>query len=280
MIEEFDHLLNRIQFTADTTDKALSIVEAKGQLASSSYFEDLMATEQDNLEMLTKKYESMKAAFDDAMATGKIDENSDAYYQMQEEIRDVESAIQDSVLNSYELRNKMWENEWNNFEKVLSYIDEITKESNFLIDLLSVNENDLFNKKSGKFTDAGMSAAALHAMDYNVAMANAEAYKAKVDEINKELAKDPTNTILIDKKNEYVEAQREAIKTANDEKLAIKSLIEDVYESKLIQKDYEMKALQDESCKPKYFNQLQQANYDYIKDVKSGRKVGYSAIEE
>ena len=42
----------------------------------------------------------------------------------------------------------------------------------------------------------------------------------------------------------------------------------------------EMKALQDESCKPKYFNQLQQANYDYIKDVKSGRKVGYSAIEE
>ena len=174
---------------------------------------------------------------------------------MQEEIRDVESAIQDSVLNSYELRNKMWENEWNNFEKVLSYIDEITKESNFLIDLLSVNENDLFNKKSGKFTDAGMSAAALHAMDYNVAMANAEAYKAKVDEINKELAKDPTNTILIDKKNEYVEAQREAIKTANDEKLAIKSLIEESYNRMLeiLQKliDKRKEALQAEKEKIK-----------------------------
>ena len=79
IISEFDHLLNRITFVTDATEKALDIVEAKGQLASNTYFEDLMATEQENLAMLTKEYETLQTAFEEAMKTNTIEEGSDAW---------------------------------------------------------------------------------------------------------------------------------------------------------------------------------------------------------
>ena len=42
----------------------------------------------------------------------------------------------------------------------------------------------------------------------------------------------------------------------------------------------EFKALDDETCKPKYMNKLATASHKYYNDVKSGKKVGYSSLED
>lgn len=42
----------------------------------------------------------------------------------------------------------------------------------------------------------------------------------------------------------------------------------------------EAKALDDTTCNPKYMNRLVNASYKYYTDVKSGKKVGYSSLEE
>ena len=115
----------------------------------------------------------------------------------------------------------MREMDWSIFEKTQDYIGEIIKESQFLIDLMGSNEVDLFDKDTGKFTDKGNASRALHAMNYDTYMAEADEYGKKVKEINSLLAKDPNNTKLIDKRNEYLESQREAIKNANEEKKAV-----------------------------------------------------------
>ena len=42
----------------------------------------------------------------------------------------------------------------------------------------------------------------------------------------------------------------------------------------------EFKALEDEACKPKYRNKLVTASHKYYSDVESGKKVGYSSLED
>ena len=79
IVSEFDHLLSKIEDTSEATSKALDIVEAKGNFASKSYFENLMAVEQENLSMLKQEYTALQDAFDEAMATGTIEEGSEAW---------------------------------------------------------------------------------------------------------------------------------------------------------------------------------------------------------
>ena len=229
VIEEFDLLLAEIEDSTSMLEGALDIVEARGYLASKAYYENLMKVEQDHIKMLENEYATLQDAFETAMSYGYIEEESAAWYEMQAEIRGVEQALQDANLSLIEFQNNMRENDWSIFERMHDYISQITDESEFLIDLLSFNENNLFDEKSGLLTDTGGSVGGLHAMNYNVYMAQAEEYEKKVKEINAELAKDPYNTILIDKKNEYIAAQRESIQAANDEKMAVKDLIEESY---------------------------------------------------
>lgn len=230
---EFDALIAKIEDAIELTEGGLDMVEAKGQFASKRYFETLMSTEKENIAMIEKEYVALQQAYKAAMDSGAIEVGSEAYYEMQQQIRDVEKSLQDANLALVEYKNDMWEMDWSAFEYGQSLIEELTKESEFLIDLLSFNENDLFSKVNGKLTDSGFAVAGLHAMDYNVYMAQAEEYEKKMKEVNAELAKDPTNTILIDKKNEYLDAQREAIRNANDEKMAVHDLIEESYNKML-----------------------------------------------
>lgn len=149
------------------------------------------------------------------------------------EIDDVAEAWQDAQNALIEYKNEMWEMSWERFEYGIEQIDNLVTESEFLRDVLATNENDLFNKDTGKFTDAGWTSGALMAQDYNAYMAEADAYAKKVLEIDKLLAEDPNNTILLDKKNEYIQAQQDAILAANEEKQAIQSLVEESFNRQL-----------------------------------------------
>lgn len=257
---EFDEIIAKIEDSIEMVEGGLDIVEAKGQFASRQYFETLMSIEKENIAMIEKEYADLQGAYNEAMSTGAISEGSEAWYEMQQQIRDVEKSLQDANLALIEYKNDMWDMDWSAFEYGMELIEQLTSESEFLVNLLSLNENDLFSKVSGKLTDSGFSVAGLHAMDYNVYMAQAEEYEKKMKEVNAELAKDPTNKILIDKKNEYLEAQREAISNANDEKMAIRDLIEESYNRML-------EILQELIDKRKEALQAEKDLYSYEKNV-------------
>lgn len=184
---------------------------------------------------------------------------------MTSEIHDVEEAYQDATNALLEYKNEMREMDWSIFEKAQEYISDLTNESDFIKDLLSVNENDLFNKDTGELNTAGMTTGALSAMNYNVYMAQADEYAKKIQEINAELAKDPTNTILLDKRNEYLEAQRESIQNANEEKQAIQDLISDSY-------DRQLESLQELIDKRKEYLENERDIYEYQKDIQEQTK--------
>lgn len=231
--DEFDGLIEGIDHEIEMLEGQLDIIENRGQFAGAAYYEELMKQEQKNMDELQEKYVALQDARNEAIWSGTIKEGSEAWYDMESEINDVAQAWQDAQNSLIEYKNEMWEVDWERFEYGIGIIDNLITESEFLRDVLAVNENDLFNKDTGRFTDAGWTSGALMAQDYNAYMAEADAYAQKILEINDLLANDPNNTILLDQKNEYIEAQQEAINAANEEKQAIQSLYEDAFDKQL-----------------------------------------------
>lgn len=265
VVSLYDAQLSEIEHRIEMIEGGLDMVEAKGNLAGKEYYEALMNTERQNISKLSDEYNALQNEFNNAMNSGAIEKNSEAFYNMQEQIRDVEKALQDAKISLIEYQNQMREMDWTIFEKMIDYQTAITDESDFIRELMSFNDNDLFNKDTGQLSNKGQAVGGLHAVDYNVYMAQADEYRKKVEEINAELAKDPTNTTLLDKKQEYLEAQREAILNAEDEKQAIKDLISDSYERML-------DILQELIDKRKEALEAEKDLYDYQKNVEEQAK--------
>ena len=58
-------------------------------------------------------------------------------------------------------------------------------------------------------------------------MSQADEYRKAIDELNKEIEKDPYNQTLLERRKELLELQQESILAANDEREAIRDLVED-----------------------------------------------------
>ena len=102
--------------------------------------------------------------------------------------------------------------------------NNVTAEADFLINLMS---NDKLFDDNGKLTDKGMATMGLHGQNYNTYMYQADDYGKEVAEIDKQIAKDPYDQELINRRRELIELQREAILNAEDEKQAIRDLVEE-----------------------------------------------------
>lgn len=263
--EEYDNQLQLIEHRITSVENGLDIVEAKGNFASQSYFDMLEKAETENINKILQEYNSLKSAFDEAMNTGAIEKGSSAWYEMQQQINEVSEAWQEATKSLIEYKNQAREMDWSIFDYKQDLISQITEESDFIQNLLSLNEADMYSKKSGKLTNVGQSVGGLHALNYNVYMAQADEYRKKVEEINKELASDPYNTKLLDQRNEYLKSQREAIENANDEKTAIHDLIEESYNRML-------NILQKLIDKRKEYLQAQKDIYDYEKNIREQTK--------
>ena len=202
---------------------------------------------------------AMKEAFQDALDNGSIVEGTQDFWDMQNAIDQVTISITETTNSIVDLQAKMRDLEWEQFDKGQEAVGRIASESDFLIKLLS--HKDLYQKDTGKLTDEGLATMGLHGVNYNTYMAQADKYKEEMLKISKELANDPYNQKLIDRKNELVDAQQDAILSAEDEKDAMKDLVKDGI-------DKELDALKD--LIDKYEDKLQAEKdlYDYEKKIR------------
>ena len=128
------------------------------------------------------------------------------------------------------------------------------------VDLLS--RTDLIDD-SGNLTNNGLATLALYNDQVKIYTEQAQRYAEAIREIDRQLADDPGNQNLIDRKAELVAAQQDVIKSAADEKDAIKDLIEEAY-------DAQIESLQD--IVDAYEDSLDAAKdlYDYQKKIQKG----------
>ena len=205
-------------------------MQTQGYNLSTKFYEAEIGQQQKIVDNLSQKYIAMKRNFAQAVQDGTIKEGTEEYYEMQNEIDQVAISLKEAQNKVIEFQASIRDLKWEQFDKLQDAIGRITSESDFLIDLMS--HKDMYDK-DGNMTEQGLATMGLHGVNYNTYMAQADKYKEEMLKISDELANDPNNQKLIDRKNELIDAQQQAILSAENEKDSIKDLIQDGIDKQL-----------------------------------------------
>lgn len=227
---EFENRISLLEYLSNMYNTGMSTLEANGYMASKEFYSALTTVTERNVELLKEELSSLESALQSALNSGEIEKYSESWYQQVIAINGVKESIASATQQLAEYAKEMRQIDWSYFDFLQDRISDITAESEFLIDLL--DNNKLFDD-NGKLTNEGMSVLGLHAVDYNVLMAQADKYAEEMRKIEQELANDPYNTDLIERRQELLELQRESIIAAEDEKQAIVDLVQNGIEEEL-----------------------------------------------
>lgn len=221
---EYEELIQYITDSADIINEKINRTEEHGYFVSKSYYQDLLKLESGNLAYLEGEYEDLIKKRDEAVAAGYIAESSSEWNQMNQEINAVNKSIEESKTKTVELNNAIRQLEWDRFDWLEDRISKINEEASFLVDLMS---NDQLYEDNGKLTGMGHSTNAMYAVQYETYMRQARDYAEERKKLEKEMAADPANKNLVERYEDLVAAQQDAIKGAEQMKDAVKSLVEE-----------------------------------------------------
>ena len=255
--KQYDNQMLMIDHNIQMLQGFVEQSESAGYMASEVYYQAMTEKQQENIAQLQNKYSSLLSTFDESVKNGSIEKYSEEWYNMLGDINDVEKALQSANTQLIEFNQTLQQLSWSVFDRIRDSVGSINTEADFLIELLS--RSDLFTE-AGQMTNEGLAVQGLHAVNYNTYMEQSLAYAEEIKKINEEIAKDPYDLELIDRKNELLELQQEAIANANSEKDAIQSLIKDGYDKMLSSLD---KLIE----KQKKFLNDQKSLYDYQNSI-------------
>lgn len=255
---QYDAILQGYEHTEAMLNEYISQAEERGHIVSKKYYQALIDNEKSNIEELKKEQADLIAARDEAVESGKIAKGSEEWYNMCSEIDSVTQSIEESTTALLEFDNAMREIDWSIFDLIQERISGVTEEADFLIELMS---NEKLFDDNGKLTSQGLATMALHGQNYNTHMYAADEYGAEVAKLNKQIAKDPYDQELINRRNELLELQRKSILAAEDEKNAIRDMVEEGI-------SLELDALQELIDKKNEALESERDLYEYQKKVK------------
>lgn len=230
VITEYEGYLSVIEHEKSMLDEYIAQSEAKGHIVSTKYYEALISNEEANIAKLKDEKNALLSSLEKGIKNGAIKKYSEEWYGMCQQIDEVTLSIEEANTSVIEFGNSIREIEWSVFDLIQEQISQITKESDFLIELMS---NDKLYDDRGQLTDIGMSTMGLHGVNYNVYMAQAEKYAQEILDIDKELANDPYNQDLITRRQELLDLQQQSILSAEDEKQAIVDMVREGIELEL-----------------------------------------------
>lgn len=221
---EYESIMSTIDGISGIIDERINQTEERGYFVSRDYYNKMINLENQNLSTLQQEYAQLQSSLEESLSNRSIKEGSEAWRDMKNEILDVEAAIEESTTSLIEFSNELRDLNWEIFDYIEDKVSNITDEAEFLIDLLS---NDNLYEDSGRFNSQGESVNALHAINYNTYMQQSLDYADEIKKIESDIAKDSANKDLIERREELLDLQREAISNAEEEKNAIKSLVEE-----------------------------------------------------
>lgn len=272
---QFEEVLGKVNSIKDLYSKDNDLLEEQGWFASTLLNNSMIEQEQKNLTKLEQERDALTKALNSAMASGKIEAESEDWYSMQASIDDVTSSIFDAKKALVEYDNAIRQINWDAFNRTRDDVSNLIDETQFLVDLL---KNEDITDDNGNMNDNGKAAQALIAQKYQLYLNQAKAYKDEILKINEELANDPYDKELLDRKQELIKAQQEAINSSISEKDALKDLVQEGYDTFLDKLDEVIQKYKD------LMNQQKDA-YDYEKSIAEKTKAlnalekQYSAVQ-
>lgn len=220
---QYEEQINQVDEYNNLLQKELDIIETKGWISSTFLNESMKEQDMANLERLKDE----RTALTNALDSGKIEKYSEQWYDMQSSINSVSSAIYDAEKAIISYDKAIRQVNWDAFDRTRDDVENLIGETDFLIELLKDNG---ITDDNGNMNDNGNAAQALLAQKYELYLNQAKAYKDEILKIDEELADDPYDKELLDRKQELIKAQQDAIKNSKEEKSAIKDLMSNAYD--------------------------------------------------
>ena len=223
---EFEKKISHFKDYSDQLQKEMDIITTKSWFSSTSINESMKKVEQDNLDRLKQERNALMNTLNSAVSSGKIEKYSEDWYDMQSSIDSVTSSILDAEKALIEYDNAIRQIKWDAFDRTRDDVENLISETEFLVELL---KDKGITDDNGNTTAEGKAAQALLVQKYQLYLNQAQKYKDEILKIDEELANNPYDKELLDRKQDLIDKQQEAIKSSISEKNAIKDLVEEGY---------------------------------------------------
>lgn len=248
---QFSASLDEVDFRISEIQNSIDILEMKGLYADEKYYNDMIALTQKKKATLESEMTQLQSIMSN-MTPGK-----ESYNKMFSELMDIRTEVSGLEKDIVDFNKTIRDLNWEVFEYLEESINRITDETEYLVGLLE--NKDLFDK-NGNRTNYGDATIGLHAIAYETYKQQAQDYLEEANKLQKELVAGAGKDVL-EQYNKMVEAHRDAVNSALDEKNAILDLIEDGYNAQL-------DALQELIDKKKEQLNAEKNLYDYQKNLK------------
>lgn len=259
--EQFENIQNSYDRKQNKYETSTSMIEAYqdknealGYADSANYYSAMMANQQAQNALMEAEKKELEAS----LAT--LTPGSDQYWDAVEGINDLTVELIEGEAAIADYAKSIREIEWDRFDSLQDKISNLVDETDFLIELLSYK--DLTDEETGALTDQGLAVRALRAQNIQTYTEQARQYGEAIAELDSQFANDSLNNDYLERREELLGLQRDSILAAQDEREALKDLVEDGYDSQL-------DAISDIIDKYKDMLSTEDDLYNYQKNVKN-----------
>lgn len=262
------------QAYVDSLQKQIDLAEASGEEVGTAYYQamiDSYSSEGGYIDILEAQKTAMQDALDDAVRNNQITVGSEQWYEMVNAIYDVDGAIIDAKISLEEWQTSINDMNSESFDDLISKIDHLASEIDFLYGLLS--DDDKIVDEFGNWTGEGIAALGLMAQEMERAKKEAELYGKEIDALSVAYADGKYSQEEYEEKlKELKEGQWSAIEAAESAKDAIIDLNKARVESakKVIQD--EIDAYSELIEKRREELDVEKDAYDFQKKVQESQK--------
>lgn len=251
--EAFDFNNSRLEHTAKMMDSKISLAEAKGLFADSSYYstkKETVIQQKNSIDREIKQLTMIRDSSGYEIGTSEWNAMTSEIMSLKEQGASLVNELEniDITLRSIE---------WETFDYLADSINDITGESDFLIELMGKGK---LVDNNGKFTSEGTASLALNLVNSDTYKQEAALYFNKAQEMKNELKRGAGKDVL-EKYNEYLQKGQEALLSQKESTKNAISLVEERYNA-------ELNALQKVIDKKKEQMQQEKDLYDYQKSIK------------
>lgn len=240
----FSQQLGQIQHRANLLQTQISTVETRGYVAGQRFYEALIRNENEQIATMENERDAMQENLDLMLATGQVQIGSSQWYELQAAIDAVTESIESGRQALAEYTKQLRTLRWEQFNYTLDLIGDLNSEADFLIKLLQYNNDSVKTwdrafrdangdiesmdlSSIGSLTGEGLAVMGLYAQQYMTYMDMASRYADERANIEKQLAEDPYNKDLLERRRELIRLEQESILNQYAERDAIKSLVQD-----------------------------------------------------
>ena len=263
VVKAYENALGLLEHRANMINLNMELADAQGYMASGVWYEYLIKNSEEELALLQQEKSVLQEKLDAAVDSGYVEVYSEAWYEMQNQINEVDEQILQTTIDIQKFKNEIRQIEWDRFDFLQEKINTLNDEFDFLIQLIE-NSEDLIDDY-GNFTDFGWTSIALYQKQFETYAELVKNYRQEIADLDADFADDPLNKDYIERRQELLEQEREYILSQQEAKNAIIDLIQDAY-------DQQLEKLQEIIDKKKEALQAEKDLYDYQKKVSDQTK--------